>query len=129
MRVCEHCGKEKDPFDKYGNEGWICPNECEVEKLIDEYRNEEAAKSDEQLAAEAEDMLNGQLHLAAVKQTHCWTSKADGTHCPGVVERTLDAQDGPYGHFCPECRHSLRYHPYYGQGRPGDKALKGQISK
>ena len=50
----------------------------------------ETENSGAQKVAESKDMVNGQLHLAAVKQTHCWTSKADGTHCPGVVERTLD---------------------------------------
>ena len=125
MSVCEHCGTELDPFDHRGNEGWICPNDCAFWNAVKQLHNEENAKSKQQIAAEAEDMFNGHSYPTTVKQTHCWTFKADGTHCPGVVKRTLEVQDGPYGHFCPECRHSLRYHPYYGQGRPGDKALRG----
>ena len=125
MPVCKHCGTELDPLDIHGNEDWNCPYDCDFEKAAEELRNEEAAKSDEQLAAEAEAMLNGHWDLATVKQTHCWFSQADGSNCPGKVKRTFDAQDGPYGHFCPECGHSLRYHPIYGEGRPGDRALNG----
>jgi hypothetical protein len=125
MQVCEHCGRERDQFDRCGNEVWNCPNDCDFEKFVEKGRNEEAAKSDEQIAAEAEDMLNGLLDQAEVKHTHCWTSMADGSHCPGKVERTSDSQDGSYGHFCPVCGHSLRYHPHYGEGCPGDMALKG----
>lgn len=125
MPVCEHCDKELDPFDKYGNEVWNCPKDCDFENAAKKVINEEAAKSEAQKAAEDEDMVNGVLDQAAVKQTHCWTPNADGSHCPGKVERTFDVQDGPYGHFCPECGHSLRYHPHYGEGCPGDMALKG----
>ena len=129
MPVCEYCGAELDRFDHRGNEGWICPNDCAFWKLVEDIRNDEIAKSEEQIAAEAEDIINGHLYSARVRQTHCWTFRADGTHCPGIVKRTLEVQDGPYGHFCPECGHSLRYHKYYGEGQPGDKALKGQIPR
>lgn len=42
--------------------------------------------------------------------TYCW-------NCYGTVIRNPALQDGPYGHFCPQCGHSLRYHPVYGEGR------------
>jgi hypothetical protein len=58
MHFCDHCGKEKNPFDRHGNEGWICPNECEDEEFIDKIRKEEAAKSDAQRAAEDDDMMD-----------------------------------------------------------------------
>jgi len=58
MPVCEHCDTEFDPFDHHGNEGWVCPNDCEADITIEKIRSEEDAKSDEQLAAEAEDMMD-----------------------------------------------------------------------
>ena len=56
MQVCEHCGREQDQFDRHGNEVWNCPKDCDFEKAAYEVNAEIAAKSDEQLAAEAEDM-------------------------------------------------------------------------
>jgi hypothetical protein len=52
------------------------------------------------------------------KTSHCW--KFD---CPGVVRRTPETKDGPYGNFCPVCNRSLRLHPEYGEGMPLDLKL------
>jgi hypothetical protein len=52
MPVFKHCGTELDPFDIYGNKFWNCPNDCDFEKAAEKVRNEEAAKSDEERAAE-----------------------------------------------------------------------------
>ena len=129
MSVCKYCGTALDQYDHCGNEAWVCSGDCAFWKGVEELRNEENAKPDAQKAAESENMLNGHLFPVSVKQTHCWTFRADGTHCPGMVKRTLEVQDGPYGHFCSECGYSLRYHSYYSEGRPGDMALKGQIPR
>ena len=123
--ACEKCRVPYMPTGVDSENTYYGPScKCWLDDIPKETENSGAQK-----VTESEDMINGQLHPAGVKQTHCWTFRADNTHCPGVVARTLDVQDGPYGHFCPECRHSLRYHPYYGQGRPGDLALKGQIPR
>lgn len=57
MSECKRCGKELDPFDRYGNEGLICPNECEDDITTENIANEELSKSDEEFAAEADDMI------------------------------------------------------------------------
>jgi hypothetical protein len=124
MAICNDCFTELITVDAHGNES--CPKLCWLRNAVDPLSNEENENSGVQKAAESEDKLNGHLQPASVKQTHCWTSRG-GIHCPGIVKRTLEVQDGPYGHFCPECGHSLRYHKYYGEGRPGDKARKGQV--
>jgi hypothetical protein len=124
MPVCEYCGTELDQFDHRGNEGWVCPKDCAFWKMVEKLRNEENTKSDAQKLAESEDFINGLEYPSIVKQTHCWTFREDGTHCPGIVTRTPDTEDSPYGHRCPECDHSLRYHKHYGEGGPGDLAQR-----
>ena len=58
------------------------------------------------------------------KTSHCWTYIAEGRPCPGVIRRTPETQDGIYGNFCPVCDHSLRFHYFYGVGKPGDLVLR-----
>lgn len=54
-----------------------------------------------------------------VKKVNCWNCQHDD-----CVERLPENDDHPYGHFCSICKHSLRDHPYYGEGNLGDLALK-----
>jgi hypothetical protein len=114
MPKCEDCDSELEPLPTLF-EGqavyWVCPKQCEAEALLP-YTLEEA-------------LADAEMALSPPEPTpisHCWTFNINGTHCPGVVERTEESRDGPYGNFCPVCGYSLRYHWYYGEGNLGDKA-------
>lgn len=123
MPVCEYCGKELTKlieFDYQGNEVWECPNDCAFLRASERIKQQEDAKSHDELVAEYEILLARYIADTTKQSTHCWTFRRDGTHCPGVIYRTEETWDRPYGNFCPVCGHSLRYHPYYGQGCPGD---------
>ena len=111
-KFCEHCGHELDEFDKYGNEGWNCPNDCAFEKGCEEDRKT-FVPDDADISDNQNGLSNPQPIMAhvEVKTSHCW-------NCKGIVVRLPQHQDPPYGHFCPGCGHSLRFHPILGQGGP-----------
>lgn len=116
-KSCEHCGHELDEFDKYGNEGWNCPNDCAFEKGCEEDRKT-FVPDDDDISDNQNGLSNPQPIMAhvEVKKSHCW-------NCKGVVVRLPQCQDSPYGHICPSCRHSLRDNPIFGEGGPCDRAL------
>jgi hypothetical protein len=116
MLPCHKCGSELDPYDQFGNPYATCSKGCESESK-DPMSPEERLQDDK-------DSLNNDLHIDFTKTSHCWTPGPGGFLCPGVVLRTPQTADPPYGHFCPECGSSLRYHPHYGKGKSGDLALR-----
>jgi hypothetical protein len=119
-KVCEHCGGELVEFDEYGNQGWHCPKDCEFE--IQCQIAQEMPPDD----PEAYDMIwlsnnvftsQGDAVPAYVQTSPCW-------NCRSTVFRLPEKQDYPYGHFCPGCGLSLRFHPILGQGAKYDQALR-----
>jgi hypothetical protein len=107
-RLCPHCEKELEQFDKYGNEFWNCPNDCEFE--IESQRYAEKFVPDD-----IPPVYND------IDRTNCW-------YCDTNFFRLEELQDIPYGHFCPTCHHSLRDNPIYGVGKPRDCALNSQFA-
>jgi hypothetical protein len=116
MSICKKCDSKRDPFDEFGNPYDTCPKKCEFE--------DSDPMSPEELAQDGMDLINSDLTYDLTKTSHCWTTWSYGSLCPGVVLRTPQTADPPYGHFCPECGSSLRYHPHYGKGKLGDLALR-----
>ncbi len=136
MAKCKYCGSELGVLDGFGNTVWICPNDCAFLKAWEEEnaRSEAERRSMhedmpvvEPAAGQGnmyEDMLAVEGDEVSIRHSHCWTYTARGNPCPGTVLRVIEAQDGPYGHFCPVCGHSLRYHYHLGEGKPGDMARR-----
>lgn len=117
-RLCEHCGHELYQFDDYNNEGWHCPNNCDFEIGCKKYEERFPFELEVADMVECSNSTSDNLpNIASVKTTHCW-------YCKGTVIRLPQNQDPPYGHFCPICSHSLRFHPLLGQGKPMDQALR-----
>ena len=101
----------------------ICPYcllevdcDCAFEKAVALIEAEEASKSPERKALEAQEYEDSVI--GPVQKTHCWQCQ---NH---EFIRQVDKRDGVYGNFCPTCYYSLRYHPFYGLGRKGDLANK-----
>ena len=120
MSVCEFCGTKMLEFDGYGNEFLHCPNDCSFWDACVRFTKEEAEKSPEQRQSEYDDYMAAVGQQADLKITNCW-------HCQRIFTRTEQNQDVPYGNFCPECNHSLRYHPIYGEGGPEDMKWKAKF--
>lgn len=107
MEKCPHCGSVLDVVGNVdGHDVFECPNEC---------GKYEGAMTEEDIVAHHKAMIPQKPK--PIRTTNCW-------NCGAFVERTLENQDDPYGHFCSKCGKSLRYHPYYGEGRPGDSAKR-----
>lgn len=125
MEKCMHCGGDMvlTSVDYKGQEIWQCFNECEIEKGIKRVKEFEDSISHEERMRDYHARLNRFLAELHKKTSHCWIFK-NGEHCPGVVVRTDEKADGPYGHFCPVCDQSLRYNPRYGEGKWDDLAKK-----
>jgi len=107
---CDRCGGDLELLDVEwdGTEIWVCKNDCTITEEVIE-RLYEAGLAE---------------ILSQPETSHCWTCNGKGKHCPGLVERTEETADGPYGHFCPKCGRSLRHHPVYGEGMPKDLAKR-----
>lgn len=127
MEKCKNCGADMvlTSFDSKGGESWQCFNECELEKGIKRVQEFENSISYEERLRDYHESLNRFLAELHKKTSHCWwTSRPDRTRCPGIVVRTEETRDGPYGNFCPVCGYSLRYHYRYGEGKWDDLAKR-----
>jgi hypothetical protein len=116
MPNCQYCGSELEPLPTLSEAEavwWVCPNNCEFDAL--------PKPTLEEILIGAETALR---YPEPTPTTHCWTSSGNGTRCPGVVVRTEETRDGPYGNFCPVCGYSLKYNPIFGEGKPKDMAKK-----
>ena len=127
---CKHCETIMD-IDPFYNVHY-CPKDC-ADKIFDEkYKQEEAQKSPEQKAVEGDESGLFPPPNAIYKQTYCWVSgcprswyscRSSGK-MPSKFSRTPEISDEPYGHFCPDCGHSLRNNPTFGEGGSKDKGKK-----
>ena len=115
MSICQKCGSKRDPFDQNGNPYDTCPKGCELE--------DRDPMSPEECDQVVENLGNVDPDFELTKTSNCWTTVSYGSPCPGVVLRTPQTADPPYGHFCPECGHSLRDNPIYGVGGPRDRGV------
>ena len=107
VNICKKCGSVKDPTDGNGNPGPFCPNECEYDSTDVPFE----PINDEEMEAMAE-----ACHKWAYpkeEKTTCWV-------CGTGIDRSICAPDHPYGHHCPNCGASLRFHPKYGVGNSKD---------
>jgi hypothetical protein len=126
MPKCEHCHAELEAvsFQINGRIVWNCPNDCAIQQIIDEIADKLPSTSLNEGDSIRDALLAMQDAETQVGTTPCWTYDKDGGKCPGEVRRTEETRDKPYGNFCPECGHSLRYHPQYGEGKPKDLAKR-----
>lgn len=97
---------------------WTC--ECAFEAALEKVMKEEAARSQVVIDAEAQDYEDSVYR--GPRMTRCWSCTSI-TYFPRLMENN----DGVYGHFCPNCQESLRKHPYYGEGMPGDMANRWRV--
>ena len=115
---CPYCKEEMTvTIDEFGDTITFCENDCafwetarELEKL-------------QELKGYEEGPPPPPWAIRDIQTSHCWVVE-NGRHCPGTVVRVKEKADYPYGHFCPVCGMSLRYHKYWGEGKPGDRANK-----
>jgi len=106
MPPCKHCGSQMEitEMSQDGSIGYQCPKNCTIEKAMEEHN-------------QLEDITL--IEIAFIDEyrkviTHCWKCQYD------PIERREDNRDGDYGHFCPVCGYSLRYHKLFGEGMPRD---------
>jgi len=130
---CERCGATLilDPSDRMDD--YYCPKECSQVIDRENRMKEEAQKSPEQRSAESEDAIAAYIKelydTQILKQTYCWVLNCPRSEAmtlktgknPGPFTRTPENSDEQYGHFCPDCGKSLRYHHFFGKNKIYDR--------
>jgi hypothetical protein len=129
MPKCERKRVELEPVENEFLEviGWFCPIDCEFENCPEHYVDPLQQMSDKEIEAMHDAALAATFPDDTIKTSNCWVFRYNGSKCPGVVERTEETRDAPYGNFCPVCGHSLRYHPELGEGKPKDMAKRWSL--
>jgi len=51
-----------------------------------------------------------------IPTAHCWQEKCNRA----LINRLRTVDDEVYGHYCPNCQQSLRFHPFFGEEKEYD---------